>query len=90
MNYKINHGSDLLAIGLQGGLIGVGNGPGIIEPINYSLKNKIKCAVGIQGARCTNNGIRALIAAPTKFRDKGGKLIVVNPARICEEIIGYH
>ncbi len=81
MNYKINHESDLLAIGLQASLIGGGNGPGLIEPINGSLNNKIKCAVDIQGAIYINsNGIRALIAVPTKFRNKGGELIIVNPS----------
>ncbi|UXX81267.1 STAS domain-containing protein [Reichenbachiella carrageenanivorans] len=82
MNYKINHEGDLVLITFEGDLIGEENGPEIIEAVNDTLSNDIiKCAVDITDVRYINSsGIGVLITILTKFRNKGGEVILVNPS----------
>lgn len=82
MNYKINHEGDLVLITFEGDLIGEENGPEIIEAVNDTLSNDIiKCAVDISDVRYINSsGIGVLITILTKFRNKGGEVILVNPS----------
>lgn len=89
MNYKINHEGDLVLINFEGDLIGEENGPEIIEAVNDSLSNNIiKCAVDISEVRYINSsGIGVLITILTKFRNKGGEVVIVNPSEHVKKLL---
>ena len=73
---------DILFITFEGDLIGEENGPEIIETINESINNGvIKCSIDISTVRYINSsGIGVLITILTKFRNKGGETVIVNPS----------
>lgn len=89
MNYKINHEGDLVFINFEGDLIGEENGPEIIEAVNDTLSNDIiKCAVDISEVRYINSsGIGVLITILTKFRNKGGEVVLVNPSEHVKKLL---
>lgn len=89
MNYKINHEGDLVFINFEGDLIGEENGPEIIESVNDTLSNNIiKCAVDISEVRYINSsGIGVLITILTKFRNKGGEVVIVNPSEHVKKLL---
>ncbi|MEP2026853.1 MAG: STAS domain-containing protein [Reichenbachiella sp.] len=89
MNYKINHEGDLVFINFEGDLIGEENGPEIIEAVNDTLSNNIvKCAVDISEVRYINSsGIGVLITILTKFRNKGGEVVLVNPSEHVKKLL---
>ncbi|SMD37193.1 anti-sigma B factor antagonist [Reichenbachiella faecimaris] len=89
MNYKINHEGDLVFINFEGDLIGEENGPEIIEAVNDTLSNNIiKCAVDISEVRYINSsGIGVLITILTKFRNKGGEVVIVNPSEHVKKLL---
>jgi anti-sigma B factor antagonist len=89
MNYKINHEGDLVNIIFEGDLIGEENGPEIIESVNDTLSNNIvKCAVDISDVRYINSsGIGVLITILTKFRNKGGDVVLVNPSEHVKKLL---
>lgn len=89
MNYKINHEGDLVFINFEGDLIGEENGPEIIEAVNDTLSNNIiKCAVDISDVRYINSsGIGVLITILTKFRNKGGEVVLVNPSEHVKKLL---
>ena len=89
MNYKINHEGDIVFINFEGDLIGEENGPEIIESVNDTLSNNIiKCAVDISEVRYINSsGIGVLITILTKFRNKGGEVVIVNPSEHVKKLL---
>lgn len=89
MNYKINHEGDLVFINFEGDLIGEENGPEIIEAVNDTLSNNIiKCAIDISDVRYINSsGIGVLITILTKFRNKGGEVVIVNPSEHVKKLL---
>ncbi|MGL1886035.1 MAG: STAS domain-containing protein [Reichenbachiella sp.] len=89
MTFKFNHEDDLTIIQFEGDLIGEENGPEIIESVNDSLNNKIiKCAIDISNVRYINSsGIGVLITILTKYRNKGGEVILVNPSEHVKKLL---
>lgn len=89
MNYKINHEGEIVFIDFHGDLIGEENGPEIIESVNDTLSNNIvKCAVDISDVRYINSsGIGVLITILTKFRNKGGEVVIVNPSEHVKKLL---
>lgn len=89
MKYKFNHQGDHVVIVFEGDLIGEENGPEIIESVNDSLSNNIiKCAVDISDVRYINSsGIGVLITILTKFRNKGGDVVIVNPSEHVKKLL---
>ncbi|MEO9967280.1 MAG: STAS domain-containing protein [Reichenbachiella sp.] len=89
MNYKISHEGEIVFINFHGDLIGEENGPEIIESVNDTLSNNIvKCAVDISDVRYINSsGIGVLITILTKFRNKGGEVIIVNPSEHVKKLL---
>lgn len=82
MTFNFKQDNDLMIIRFEGDLIGEENGPEIIENVNDTLSNNIsKCAVDISEVRYINSsGIGVLITILTKFRNKGGEVVLVNPS----------
>jgi anti-sigma B factor antagonist len=82
MNFSFKTEKDIMFIQFTGDLIGEENGPEIIEAVNDEIINKIKlCAVDISNVRYINSsGIGVLITILTKFRNKDGEVVLVNPS----------
>lgn len=89
MKYQIDHEGELVLINFHGDLIGEENGPEIIESVNDTLSNNIvKCAVDISDVRYINSsGIGVLITILTKFRNKGGEVVIVNPSEHVKKLL---
>lgn len=89
MNYKFDHQGDIVVIDFEGDLIGEEKGPAIIESVNNTLNNNIiKCAVDISNVRYINSsGIGVLITLLTKFRNKGGEVVIVNPSEHVKKLL---
>lgn len=82
MNFSFKTEQDVMFIQFTGDLIGEENGPEIIEAVNDAIIKKIKlCAVDISDVRYINSsGIGVLITILTKFRNKDGEVVLVNPS----------
>ena len=89
MNYKFDNQDDVVVIDFEGDLIGEEKGPAIIESVNNTLNNNIiKCAVDISNVRYINSsGIGVLITLLTKFRNKGGEVVIVNPSEHVKKLL---
>ena len=82
MNFSFKTEDEVMFIQFTGDLIGEENGPEIIEAVNNEVINKIRlCAVDISYVRYINSsGIGVLITILTKFRNKDGEVVLVNPS----------
>lgn len=82
MNYTIKIENDVLLLHLQGDLIGENHEAPLIEEVSgYINRNTLLCAIDISQVRFINSsGIGALITMLTKFRNKGGEVILVRPS----------
>ncbi len=82
---KLNHTikEDILFIELSGDLLGESNGIQVVELANdYIINRKVtKCTVDLSQVRYMNsNGLGVLITLLTKFRNKGGELVLIHPS----------
>ena len=86
-NHSINDG--LVVIEFAGDLIGEENGPEIIEVVNDALnENNTLCAIDISQVRYINSsGIGVLITILTKFRNKGGEVVLINPSEHVKKLL---
>ena len=66
----------------SGDLIGENNGPELLELISNQIENEvILCAIDISDIRYINSsGIGVLITILTKFRNKNGEMVLINPS----------
>lgn len=82
---KLTHSlkEDVLFMELSGDLLGETNGFQIVDIANdYCTNRKVtKCAINLSEVRYMNsNGLGILIALLTKFRNKEGELVLINPS----------
>ncbi|MEQ9290426.1 MAG: STAS domain-containing protein [Cyclobacteriaceae bacterium] len=82
MNFSFKTENGVMLIQFSGDLIGEENGPEIIEAVNNEIMNNVNlCAVDISDVRYINSsGIGVLITILTKFRNKDGEVVLVNPS----------
>ena len=82
IEYNQEAESNLLFINFIGDLMGEQSGPELVEAINDHLnKNIIYAAIDISNVRYINSsGIGVLITILTKFRNKGGEVLLINPS----------
>lgn len=82
MNFSFKTENAIMIIEFSGDLIGEENGPEIIEAVNNEIMNDVKhCAVNISDVRYINSsGIGVLITILTKFRNKDGEVVLINPS----------
>lgn len=82
MNFSFKTENSVMLIQFSGDLIGEENGPEIIEAVNNEIMNNVNlCAVDISDVRYINSsGIGVLITILTKFRNKDGEVVLVNPS----------
>lgn len=82
MNFNHHIEDSIMFISFEGDLIGEENGPEIIEAVNDAINDDVtQCAVDISNVRYINSsGIGVLITILTKFRNKSGEVVIVNPS----------
>lgn len=73
---------DVLYLTLIGDLIGSPDTQQLLESVNEYLGDTvISCAVDLSGIRYINStGIGVLVSLLTKFRSRGGEMVLINPA----------
>ena len=88
-NYSHDLIDDLLVINFAGDLIGEQSGPELMEIINDRINQKVLfAAIDISDIRYINSsGIGVLITILTKFRNKGGEVILVNPSEHVQKLL---
>lgn len=81
--------NDVLVLSLAGDLIGENHGPEMISIINDALNDDIIfCAIDIENVRYINSsGIGVLITILTKFRNKGGEVVLIKPSTNVEKLL---
>ena len=69
-------------LSLKGDLIGEESGSNIIEVVNSNMEFATNgCAIDFSGVRYMNSsGLGVLITIHTKFKNKQGEVIIVNPS----------
>ena len=72
----------VLYLTLSGDLIGSPDTQQLLESVNeYLGEAVINCAVDLSGIRYINStGIGVLVSLLTKFRSRGGEMVLINPA----------
>ncbi len=80
---------DLLVINFSGDLIGEQSGPELMDIINDRINQSVLfAAIDISDIRYINSsGIGVLITILTKFRNKGGEVILVNPSEHVKKLL---
>ncbi|MEQ9299721.1 MAG: STAS domain-containing protein [Cyclobacteriaceae bacterium] len=88
-NYSHDLIDDLLIINFAGDLIGEQSGPELMEIINDRINQKVLfAAIDISDIRYINSsGIGVLITILTKFRNKGGEVLLVNPSEHVKKLL---
>jgi anti-sigma B factor antagonist len=89
MNFTLNSLDDVLIIGLEGDLIGEDTGLDLVEKATTAIsEGTLRCIIDISKVRYINSsGIGVLITLLTKFRNKGGDLILVNPSETVSKLL---
>lgn len=89
MNYRHEIVNDVLVLTLFGDLIGENHGTELISIINDALnENVVSCAIDIHEVRYINSsGIGVLITILTKFRNKGGEVVLIRPSDSVEKLL---
>lgn len=89
MNYSHEIVNDVLILRLSGDLIGENHGTELVSIINDALSdNVISCAIDIHDVRYINSsGIGVLITILTKFRNKGGEVVLIKPSDSVEKLL---
>lgn len=89
MEYSHEIIKDVLVLRLSGDLIGENHGPELISIINDTINDDIIfCAIDIQDVRYINSsGIGVLITILTKFRNRGGEVILIKPSVSVEKLL---
>lgn len=84
---EINH--DYLMLKLEGNLIGEDMGSGILERASDAIqKGTIKCLIDIKEVKYINStGIGVLITLLTKFRNKGGEVVIMHPSEHVQKLL---
>jgi len=89
MNFSHQIINGVLTIQLEGDLIGENHGPELISIVNDALNNDLfSCAIDIKDVRYINSsGIGVLITILTKFRNKGGEVVLIKPSETVQRLL---
>jgi anti-sigma B factor antagonist len=89
MKYTSKVKDETLIIQLQGDLIGEENGLELVDLVNDKINDSILlCAIDLSGVRYMNSsGIGVLITLLTKFRNKGGEVVLINPSEQIKKLL---
>jgi anti-sigma B factor antagonist len=89
MNYGTEVKDNILFISLKGDLLGESNGIELADLVNDKInENIIQCAIDLSLVRYMNSsGIGVLITLLTKFRNKGGEVVLINPSEQIKKLL---
>lgn len=89
MTYSLEQEELILFIVLDGDLIGGFSSQSLIETINEKVADGLRlCGIDISGVRYMNSsGIDLLITLLTKFRNKGGEVVLINPSEQVKKLL---
>lgn len=82
MNTTSTLDNGILFLTLTGDLIGSPDTQQLLDSVNEYLGEAVtNCAVDLSGIRYINStGIGVLVSLLTKFRSRGGEMVLINPA----------
>jgi anti-sigma B factor antagonist len=82
MNTTSTLDNGILFLTLTGDLIGSPDTQQLLDSVNEYLGDAVtNCAVDLSGIRYLNStGIGVLVSLLTKFRSRGGEMVLINPA----------
>ncbi len=88
-NYSHHIEENVVVIKLTGDLLGEKTGPELVGFINDQISRKIiNAVIDISEVRYINSsGIGVLITILTKFRNKGGEVVLVNPSEHVKKLL---
>ena len=80
---------NILFINLEGDLLGENNGVELIDLVNDTINESIiLCSINLSTVRYMNSsGIGVLITLLTKFRNKGGEVVLINPSEQIKKLL---
>ncbi|MGN6647724.1 MAG: STAS domain-containing protein [Cytophaga sp.] len=89
MKYNTYIKENILFLQLEGDLIGESNGLELMDLVSEKLNENIShCAIDLAQVRYMNSsGIGVLITLLTKFRNKGGELVLINPSEQIKKLL---
>src|SRR5687767_11395789 len=89
MIYDCTLQDDILFIGLEGDLIEEFRGHKLPEQVNeYVEQGVLLAAIDLTGVRYINSsGIGMLVSILTKFRNRGGELLLINPSEHSKKLL---
>jgi anti-sigma B factor antagonist len=89
MNYTSEIKDNLLFLHLEGDLIGETNGLELMELVNDKINaNILHAAIDLSNVRYMNSsGIGVLITLLTKFRNKSGEVVLINPSEQIKKLL---
>lgn len=89
MKYTSKVVDNILKIELQGDLIGEDNGLELVDHVNDKInEGVILCGINLSNVRYMNSsGIGVLITILTKFRNKGGEIVLINPSEQIKKLL---
>ena len=89
MNYTTTVDQDILFINLTGDLLGEQSGLELVEMVNNKINESIiLSAVDMSNVRYMNSsGIGLLITLLTKFRNKNGEVVLINPSEQIKKLL---
>ena len=80
---------NILFARLQGDLIGNPDAQELIDVVNNSLNEGMTlCAIDLSSVRFINSsGIGVLVSLLTKFRNRGGEMVLINPSEHIRKLL---
>lgn len=89
MEYTSQVNDKILTLKLEGDLIGEHDGVGLLEIVNDKINESINlCAIDLSEVRYMNSsGIGVLITVLTKFRNKGGEVVLLKPSEQIKKLL---
>lgn len=89
MKYNTYIKENILFLQLEGDLIGESNGLELMDLVSEKLSESLtRCAIDLSLVRYMNSsGIGVLITLLTKFRNKGGELVLINPSEQIKKLL---
>jgi anti-sigma B factor antagonist len=89
MKYSSKIEDQILMITLDGDMIGVGDSLGMIDQANDAINEGVlKLTIDLSTVRYMNSsGIGILVSLYTKFKNKGGAAVLVNPTESTKKIL---
>lgn len=89
MNFSHSIENNKLILSFEGDLIEIPRDTKLVEVIEDSLEQDIKlCAIEISKLRYMNStGINTLILVLTKFRNRGGEVVLINPSEQIKKLL---